>query len=265
MCLLLIAVQVHPGSPLILAANRDEFHHRPTRPLDFWLPQGGILAGRDLEAGGTWLGVSPDGRLAAVTNYREPDRQLAQAPSRGHLVRDFLEGPYEADAYLARLRPVAAHYNGFNLILGRPARLVYFSNRAPQAQELAPGIHGLSNHLLGTPWPKIRRARRALARLIATPADLTVNALLGMLADTITPPDSELPDTGIGLEWERLLSSIFIRSPAYGTRSSSVIIVSSNGTWRFVEQTHEPESQGPRHEFEFQLPLTAATAASARS
>jgi len=265
MCLLLIAVQAHRDYPLILAANRDEFHHRPTRPLDFWSPMGGILAGRDLEAGGTWLGMSPDGRLAAVTNFREPGRQQLQAPSRGHLVRAFLEGSDEAEDFLTSLHPTAAQYNGFNLILGRPAQLFYFSNRAPQAQRLGPGIHALSNHLLGTPWPKVRRAQRALADLVAAPSPPTVEAILGMLADRFAPPDAELPDTGIGLEWERLLASVFIQSPGYGTRSSSVILMSANGVCHFVEQTHKPDGPGPQRKFKLSLPVTGAVAESARS
>jgi uncharacterized protein with NRDE domain len=265
MCLLLIAVQARADYPLILAANRDEFHRRPTLPLDFWTPERRILAGRDLEAGGTWLGANLDGRLAAVTNYREPGRQMVGAPSRGNLVRDFLEGPLEAEAFIAHLRPEAARYNGFNLILGRPSQLVCFSNRAPQAQHLGPGTHGLSNHLLDTPWPKVARARQALARVIADPAAPSAEALLTLLRDRFTPPDDELPDTGVGLEWERRLASIFIQSPFYGTRCSSVILVAANGTWRFVEQTHEADRPGQRRAFEFRPPFTAAASACARS
>jgi len=237
MCLILMAYRVHPDYELLVAANRDEFYDRPTAPLAFWDDHPALLAGRDLQEGGAWMGLSGAGRFAALTNYRDPDRVRPDAPSRGHLVRDYLCGDRSASAYLDRLRASGADYNGFNLLLGDETGLYYYSNRASGFQALTPGLYGLSNHLLDTPWPKLKRGRRALRRVLECGSEPTPDALLRLLADRTPAPDAELPDTGVPLEWERWLSSIFIDAPGYGTRSSTVLLVEAGRRVRMVETT----------------------------
>ena len=250
MCLIVLAYRCRTDYPLILAANRDEFYSRPTRPLDFWPEPHGVLAGRDLQAGGTWLGLHRSGRLAAITNYREPDRQRPEAPSRGHLVSDFIGSRHEARSYLEALQRNARNYNGFNLIAGRPSSLFFYGNRGDAPRPIDAGIHGLSNHLLDTPWPKVQRARRAMTAIVARKERPHPEALMALLQDRYLPPDGKLPATGIGLEWERLLAPAFIRSPTYGTRSSSVILMAADGKTQFIERTFSPEGQVSTVQFE---------------
>jgi uncharacterized protein with NRDE domain len=235
MCLILFAWKVHENFPLILTANRDEFYVRPTAPAAFWEDTAGLLAGRDLQKGGTWLGITREGRLAALTNYRDPATLKDGAPSRGKLVSDFLRGQRTPEAYFHRLSPRAARYNGFSLLVGNPDELNYFSNRGAQIRML-PGIHGMSNHLLDTPWPKVERGKQALGELLGREKAPSPEALLDLLADRSRPPDDRLPVTGVGLEWERVLSPVFIESPVYGTRSSTVLIIDRKGRVTFVER-----------------------------
>lgn len=219
MCLILLSWRTHPRYPLIVAANRDEFHERPTAPAA--LQPEGWLGGRDLRAGGTWLGITPSGRFAAITNYREPNTPPpADALSRGHLVRSFLEGDEPPRTFLERIDP--ARYAGFNLLVGDGEELRWLSNRSQGPQPLGPGVHGLSNHLLDSPWPKVERGKTLLAGL---PERLGPDDLLNVLADRTTAPDEALPDTGVGLELERLLSPMFLVTPLYGTRSSTALLV----------------------------------------
>lgn len=243
MCLILFAWKVHQNFPLIFLANRDEFYERPTAPAAFWEDAPGLLAGRDLREGGTWLGVTRRGRLAALTNYRDPATLKDIAPSRGRLVSDFLRGRRAPEAYLRRLSPRAARYNGFSLLVGNPDELHYFSNRGAQTR-LLPGIHGISNHLLDTPWPKVERGKQALRDLLQREKAPSPEALLALLADRSRPPDEALPVTGVGLEWERVLSPLFIASQAYGTRSSTVLLIDHRGHVTFIERVFngDPES-----------------------
>lgn len=235
MCLILFAWKAHANFPLILAANRDEFYKRPTAPASFWEDAPGLLAGRDLQAGGTWLGITRRGRVAALTNYRDPTTLKDGAPSRGMLVSDFLRGRRTPEAYLRWLSPMAARYNGFGLLVGNSDELHYFSNRGMKAP-LSPGIHGMSNHLLDTPWPKVERGKQALGSLLESEKAPSPEALLDLVADRSRPPDDRLPITGVGLEWERVLSPLFIESPAYGTRSSTILIIDRKGRVTFVER-----------------------------
>jgi uncharacterized protein with NRDE domain len=238
MCLIAFAYNVHPSYRLILAANRDEFYERPSSPADFWPDQPRVLAGRDLKEDGTWLGVTREGKFAAVTNYRDPSTLKSNAPSRGKLVSRYISGNQDADNYLKKISSQIDKYNGFNLLLGDDNDLFVFPNRG-EKQKLKSGIYGLSNHLLNSPWPKVARSRKMLkAALDKKGADLE-EALFAMLADRHIPPDSKLPSTGIGLEWERLLSSIFIESPVYGTRSSTVLLIGKNRRVRFVEKVFD--------------------------
>lgn len=236
MCIILLAHEAHPEYPLVLAANRDEFYERPTRAAHFWTDAPDTLAGLDVERGGTWLGVTRTGRIAAVTNYREPGAWIENAPSRGRLVSDFLAGDEGACEYLARLRPRASLYNGFNLIVGDGRKLFYFSNRGSEPESIQPGVHGLSNHLLDTPWPKVERGRKALARVLESET-LPIEAVFKILADDARAQDEALPETGVGLELERLLSPLFIRSQMYGTRCSTIVLFNRQGEALFIERT----------------------------
>jgi uncharacterized protein with NRDE domain len=233
MCLVLVVWRVHPRYTCLVAANRDEFHARPTARAEWWPDQPQILAGRDLEAGGTWLGVTRTGRFAALTNYRDPEQRRATAPSRGALVTSMLESGASVAEGLAYLRDVGADYNGFNLIFSDGERLGIYESVRGAGRELEPGIYGLSNHLLDTPWPKVQNAK---TRLEAVLLDLTDTApLLDLLRDDRPASDAQLPQTGVSLEWERLLSSAFVRAPDYGTRCSTIIRIERRGRAYFEE------------------------------
>lgn len=243
MCLLLFAWEADPRYRLVVAANRDEWYAREAEPARPWGDRRGIVAGVDRRALGTWLGVSAAGRFAALTNYRDP-RELRplspDEPSRGELVRGFLESEDGALEHAAALLAGGGRYRGYNLIGGDVRALSYSSNRGGGVQRIEPGVHGLSNHLLDTPWPKVRRGKAALAALLEG-GRLDVEALLAMMSDETVAPDAELPDTGVGLETERLLSPMFIRMPTYGTRCTTVVLVERTGLVTFVERTHAPQ------------------------
>jgi uncharacterized protein with NRDE domain len=238
MCLLLFAWKMRADYPLILAANRDEFYERPTAAADFWEDVPELLAGRDLKEGGTWLGITRSGRLAALTNYRDPVSWKKAAPSRGHLGTGYLLGKEKAQTYLNRIAPEANRYNGFNLLVGDLSGLFYFSNRGIQAP-LAPGIYGLSNSLLDVPWPKVALGKERLGDLLDKKVRPTSEAVFNLLSDRSIPPDDQLPETGVGLEWERILSPLFIQSPSYGTRSSTVLFVNREGGATFSERVFD--------------------------
>ncbi|MCX5826553.1 MAG: NRDE family protein [Deltaproteobacteria bacterium] len=237
MCLIILSWRTRSDFPLILAANRDEFYDRPSLPADFWQDRPDILGGRDLKEGGTWLGITKKGRLAALTNYRDPLSVKVNAPSRGWLVKGFLAGDDRPGEYLDRLQKEASRYNGFSLILGDDSGLYYLSNRGGGGvTQLSPGIHGLSNHLLDTPWPKVGKARENFRKVVEGKGRPRSEDLFDLLADPLRSEDRELPDTGIGLEWERILSSVFIASPVYGTRSSTVLMIDHLGRVLFEER-----------------------------
>jgi uncharacterized protein with NRDE domain len=235
MCLVLIAWRADPKSPLLLAANRDEFHARPTLRADWWPDHPQILAGRDLDAGGTWLGLTRTGRFAALTNFRDPHRRTpgVAAPSRGTLVASLLESDASVAESLAYLREVAANYHGFNVIFSDGERLAIYESTRGHGRELGPGIYGLSNHLLDTPWPKVQNAKSRLQATLLDTADPA--ALLALLRDDRPAPDEDLPRTGVSLEWERLLSSAFVRAQDYGTRCSTIIRIDARARAYFDE------------------------------
>jgi uncharacterized protein with NRDE domain len=221
MCLVLIAWRGDAEYPCVIAANRDEMHSRPTAPAQWWRSQPPILAGQDLMAGGTWLGVTRAGRFAALTNYRDPEQRREGTPSRGTLVTSILMSNDTTQQSLDYLRGVGASYNGFNLIFSDGERLAVYESVLGAGRELEPGIYGLSNHLLDTPWPKVQTAK---SRLSAALSNLqNTDAALGLLRDDEPAPDDQLPRTGVGLPWERLLSSAFVRGPDYGTRCSTLV------------------------------------------
>ena len=238
MCLIVIGWRVHPDYPLIVAANRDEFHARPTARADFWTDAPAVIAGRDLEAGGTWLGMTRDGRFAAVTNVRETAAAKGRH-SRGRLTRDFLVGQHRVADYVGQIDMDG--YSGFNLLVSDKESLWYCSNRSTESLELAPGVYGLSNHLLDSPWPKLLTARQGFSRALASLPDPA--PLFAILADDEIVPDSELPDTGVPLEWERRLSAIFVRSEPYGTRASTVAMLAADGGITFEERSFRPDGQ----------------------
>lgn len=251
MCLIAFAWRPHDSHRLVLVANRDEFYDRPTAPAEFWPNQPRLLAGRDLSAGGTWLGFTRDGRFAAVTNFREPGKQVVDARSRGELVVDFLRAQEPPSEYLSALtRDSDRVYNGFNLIAGNCEELCYWSNRDGPPRALAPGLYGLSNHLLDTPWPKLVRAKQRLAAWLAG-CDGGLEGLAELMADRTPAPDAALPDTGVAPEWERLLSPMLIHSETYGTRSTTAVTWSEAGEVGFLEVGRGPET-GSTRRFSFQ-------------
>jgi len=238
MCLIAFAYNVHPSYRLVLAANRDEFYERPSSSADFWKDHPQVLAGRDLKSGGTWLGITRAGKFSAVTNYRDPASLKSDALSRGKLVSRYLVGKQNPDDYLKKISAHVNQYNGFNLLLGDGNDLFVFSSWG-EKQKLKPGVYGLSNHLLNSPWPKVSRSKKMLKAALNKKGDDLEKALFSLLSDRRIPADERLPSTGIGLEWEKILSTIFIESPIYGTRSSTVLMIGKNGRVRFVERVFD--------------------------
>jgi uncharacterized protein with NRDE domain len=236
MCLIVFAWRPSHSQPLIVAANRDEFYARPTQPLAQWVDAPQVYAGRDLEAGGTWLGLGGDGRFAALTNIRNPGQPLGRR-SRGDLVAQFLTGGQPVAEFLLEVAGRASEYGGFNLLVGTADTLHYLNASDPLPRQLSEGVYGLSNAGLDTPWPKLLKARSALASQLNDPQP---EALLAMLGDHQQAPIAELPDTGVGLATETLLSSVFIASPNYGTRASTVVIVNADGSRRIIERSFGP-------------------------
>jgi uncharacterized protein with NRDE domain len=235
LCLIVLAWKARADLPLAVAANRDEWRARPTEPAHWWQDHPELLAGRDLEAGGTWMGFTRTGRFAAVTNFRDPSDKRSTARSRGELVSQYLLGHDAPSDFLSRLVPRVSDYNGFNLILGDGASLWYFGSREGEAREIESGIHGLSNHLLDEPWPKVVRGRLAMEQALRDPDPSA--RLFAALADGQGASDEALPDTGVGIAWERRLASPLITGADYGTRSSTVLTVISEGRAKFAERT----------------------------
>ena len=252
MCLLLIAWKTHPRYRLILAGNRDEFHDRAATPLNWWQDDARILGGRDVKAGGTWLGVARSGRFGVVTNYRDLQAPVEGAPSRGNLIPRFLTGATSPKEFLDDLRGAAMRYSGFNLLVGGSRALYYYSNRGPkEPTALAPGIYGLSNHLLNTPWPKLTRTRDKFAKLLEE-AEVIPESLFAILADREQAPADALPSTGLPNDWERVVSSPFIVNERYGTRCSSVLLVERTGRTILQERRFDPAGiQSGNSRFEF--------------
>jgi uncharacterized protein with NRDE domain len=236
MCLALFALDAHPAFALVVAANRDEYHVRPAAPAAWW--EEGWLGGRDLAAGGTWLGVTRAARWAFVTNFRDPRRNNPAAPTRGTLVPALLADPAPPAESLARVIDVAADRNGFNLVSGLGAEAHWGSNRAGPPRALPPAIYGLSNAALDTPWPKLTRTKITFAAWCAR-GDDNFAAVFALLSDRTRAPDELLPSTGIPREREQLLSAPFIVDDSYGTRCSTVFTVDRRGQAHFVERTFD--------------------------
>lgn len=238
MCLILFAYKSHPKYSLIVAANRDEFYKRKTASAHFWEDEPNILAGRDLEKMGTWLGITKEGNFAALTNYRNPNEKTEGKRSRGELVTSALKSFPSIKSYMEQLGEKRGDYPGYNLIAGNLNDLYYYSNVENKVKTLRPGIYGLSNHLLNSNWPKVKEGKKMLSRIIEGKEENLVDSLFQMLKNEQTYPDSQLPSTGVSLEMERLLSSMFIRSEDYGTRSSSVLLFSEKEI-QFFERIYD--------------------------
>lgn len=241
MCIAYLSLGVNPNWPVFIAANRDEFHGRAALTARPWPEAPHIIAGRDLAAGGTWLGLSRGRRWALLTNFREPGAHREDATSRGWLVSDFLLGDMSAEDYTTSIHARADQYNGFNLIVGQGLHAWYVGNHAACTGPvpLGPGRYALSNHALDTPWPKVERLRTRLDTLVPENDGLLLEPVYEILRDGVQPDDSRLPATGLPLEMERLLSSIFIVSPRYGTRCSTIIALDPRGEGIFSETTYD--------------------------
>ena len=238
MCLIFFSLKQHATYKLIVAANRDEFYNRKTAAADYWKDYPNIVGGRDLEANGTWMGMTKSGKISMLTNYRDPANINPKAPSRGHLVSDYLEQNVSAEEYMKRIEPGAKVYNGFNLLVGNPEEFYYLSNYRKGIDKITEGLHGLSNHLLETPWPKVKRGKEKLTQLLKG-KDISSAELFEFLYDGERATDDQLPDTGIGLERERALSSMFIESPGYGSRCSTVILIDQKNNVEFTERVYD--------------------------
>ncbi len=238
MCLILFSVNDHPTYKLIVAANRDEFYDRKTAAAVYWDDHRDVLGGRDLVAKGTWMAMTKQGKIGMVTNYRDPGNINPDAPSRGKLISNYLIGDVHSEAYLKTIEPDAKVYNGFNLVIGNQDSLFYYSNYRPGIQKIESGFHGLSNHLLDTPWPKVVRGKEKLAPILLNQR-IDPEDILTVMYDDARAPDKKLPETGVGLELERALSPIFIKTPNYGSRCSTVVLVDQENHASFTERRYD--------------------------
>ncbi len=264
MCVAFLALDMHAQYRVILGANRDEFFCRPSAAACFWEEAPWILAGKDLQAGGTWLGMTLNGHLALLTNFREPGSREASGPSRGGLIRDYLWHEPDPEEFLQHLQDEGSLYNGFNLLFGQGENIFYFSNRSQHLSgRLRPGIYGLSNGVLNSPWPKVERGRQALADHLKQEDAPQISALENILARRDRPADRDLPDTGVGLELERFLSPICILGREYGTRSTTLVYLDRWAGGFYKEKSWQPYSafnrgyylQASSVEYRFQLPV----------
>ncbi|WP_010529796.1 NRDE family protein [Lentibacillus jeotgali] len=253
MCLINFQFHDHPNYKLIIAANRDEFYKRPTAPAQFWEDNSDILAGRDLVGMGTWLGITKSGRIAALTNYRDPNEDQQNKKSRGHIVKDFLESSMPVAGFFTGLKHEKNVYGGFNFIAGNPEQLYYYSNIEDSISMVSPGTHGLSNEFLDTPWPKVMKGKERLASYLRQNATIETDPLFDIISDAEQAPDELLPDTGVGLDFERKLSPLFIKTPEYGTRCSTVLLVDRNNQVTFIERRFNKGHFENESRFTFQL------------
>lgn len=254
MCLIIFAVNAHPQYKLVLAANRDEFYSRPDQPAAFWQDNPEVLGGKDLQQGGTWMGVTTTGRFAALTNYRNPAAYNPESPSRGYLVQNYLTSTIDPQSYIEDLDNGGAGYNGFNLLAGSRGNLYYYSNREMLLRKVENGIHGLSNSLLDVPWPKVTRGVKLMTDCLQH-NQVEAEQLFAMMADRVQPPDEDLPHTGVSLEMERMLAPLFVTSPDYGTKATTVLLIDQNNQVQFWERTFKTGQSAPANEtyYNFQV------------
>lgn len=252
MCLINFSFHQHPLYKLIVVANRDEFYERPTKEAHFWEDEPTILAGRDLQQMGTWLGVSKNGRFAAITNYRDPSLPEVRRYSRGEIVRNYLTCNDNPETFISNLAENKDDYAGFNVLLGDATQLMHYNNIFDEKTEILPGTHSLSNYTLNTPWPKVVKGKMRLHEIVEKKT-VEVNELFQLLLDNEQAPDDKLPNTGVGIEMERALSSLFIHLPHYGTRSSTVVLIDQNNQLTFIERTYNGGSFKFEKQFNFKI------------
>jgi uncharacterized protein with NRDE domain len=252
MCLIVFGYDIHPDYKLIFAGNRDEFYQRPAVKAHFWDDKPEILGGRDAKAGGTWLGVNRSGEFAAITNYRDIPRHDPNAKSRGHIITDYLSGKMSWNDYLQDLHQNDEIYNGYNLIAGDLNGMGHYSNYENEVNVIKPGVHGISNALLNTPWFKVEKAKDRFEHLLNT-GSLDDESLFSLLTDSEKAVTSELPETGLEPEMEKAVSSIFIKTPDYGSRCSTLLYIKRDGTVRFVERSYHPQTSKPEYTEEFEF------------
>lgn len=254
MCLINFHFHDHPKYKLIVAANRDESYMRPTASAQFWEDDTSILAGRDLLQGGTWLGISKNGRFAALTNYRDPSLPVKGQISRGDIVREFLSANIEPFDYINKLAKNRELYDGFNVIVGTSEQLYHYNNILDETNAITPGTHSLSNHTLNTPWPKVLAGKKRLREYVSiTPNNVDMNPLFEILSDQNFAEDKNLPQTGVGIEMERMLSPLFIKSRTYGTRSSTVVLIDKENTVTFAERVFVEGEFYKEKRFDFKI------------
>ena len=252
MCLIFLSINDHPKYKLVIAANRDEFYKRKTAAADFWNDYPEIVGGRDLEAMGTWMAMNKAGKIGMVTNYRDLKNINPDAPTRGLLVSDFLVNGYHPEDYLKDLHLKADRYNGFNLLIGTIDQLYYYSNYQSKIVQLKRGTYGLSNALLDTPWPKVQRGKQKFASVVNQDV-IEVESLFEILRDETIAPDDQLPNTGLDMERERALSAMFIKTPNYGSRCSTVVLVDKDNYVSYVERVFNLETfDYQQQEFHFE-------------
>jgi uncharacterized protein with NRDE domain len=252
MCLIFVALNYHPAYKLVVASNRDEFYNRRTAAAGYWDDFPNVIGGRDLEAGGTWMGMTISGKINMLTNFRDPANIKSGAPSRGHLVADYLEQEVNAEDYTKLVRSKASQYNGFNMILGTIDDLWYLSNYKEGITKLNNGLYGLSNHLLDTPWPKVVKGKERLVPLLGK-SDITADDLMSFLYDDKVATEN-LPSTGISPELERALSSMFIKTPNYGSRCSTVVLVDRQNNVQYTERVYDLSTfEYTTSQFEFRV------------
>lgn len=246
-------MQDHSTYKLIIAANRDEFLERPTKVAGFWEDQPDLLAGRDLRAMGTWMGITKCGLFAALTNFRNPKLEMADKLSRGEIITDFLTNGDSADDFLDKLQLKRDQYNGFNLVAGTVDQLYYYSNQQNEIIPIQAGTYSVSNHLLNTAWPKVTLAKKLLNDYMKGNEHINPDDLFTILHNQDIASDENLPKTGVSLELERQLSSVFIDIPDYGTRSSTVILVSHRNEVTFIERTFYQGIETEEHTYNFTI------------
>jgi len=252
MCLIFFAYQAHPQYDLILASNRDEFLNRPTKEAFWWPTSIPVLAGQDLQAGGTWLGINSQNKLAALTNYRDSQKKKEKSLSRGRIINDFLLSQETASSFLDKLILQVEKYNHFNLLLKDADNFFYFSSLKKEKVFLKKGIYGLSNAFLDTPWPKVEKGKKLFREKIKiSDPEMLFAELFNLLHNQQKPPEEDLPQTGVGLEWEQILAPIFIDHPVYGTKSSAVILVDKKKQVFFREKTFNLSSSEDLVSFSF--------------
>lgn len=247
MCSIIFAYKKHPKYPLIVVANRDEFYPRPTKQADWWEEYPEMLAGKDIKANGSWFGISKLGRFSALTNYRDGMHLKQNAPTRGKLVTDYLVNEVDSEVYLKKIAETAELYNGYNLLTFDGQDIWHYSNISDEITQIEAGVHGLSNALLNSDWPKVNKGKAKLEELIKT-EEISVDALFEMMKDGELAADEDLPDTGVPYEWEKLLSALCIKSDNYGTRCSTVLLWDNDGNIFFEERSYVPDLGSKRFE-----------------